>query len=40
MGVEKGNKAKTWADNNVGVRWGFTDVQKDLIYELIDVLEN
>jgi len=40
MGQEKGNSAKDWADKNVNVRWKFTDDQKDLIYELIDVCEN
>jgi len=27
---------KDWADNNVNVRWTFTDEQKDTIYKLID----
>lgn len=35
MSEEKGTKAQDWADKNVGVRWGFTDYQKSLIYELI-----
>jgi len=34
---EKGNTPKKWADQNVNKRWKFTDDQKDLIYELIDV---
>jgi hypothetical protein len=38
MGEEKGNSAKSWADKNVGVRWEFTDEQKDLIYELIEAV--
>jgi hypothetical protein len=40
MGQEKGNSAKDWADKNVNKRWKFTDAQKDLIYELIDVCES
>jgi hypothetical protein len=32
----KKNTTKEWADQNIGVRWKFTDDQKDLIYELID----
>jgi len=35
---EKGSSPKTWADNNVNVRWKFDDAQKDLIYELIDAV--
>jgi hypothetical protein len=35
---ERGSSPKTWADNNVNVRWKFTDDQKDLIYELIDAV--
>jgi len=35
---ERGSSPKTWADNNVNVRWKFTDDQKDLIYNLIDKL--
>ena len=31
------NTPKEWADDNVNVRWKFTDHQKDLIYELISV---
>ena len=34
---ERGNTPKAWADKNVNIRWEFTDDQKDLIYELIDV---
>ena len=33
------NSAKEWADKNVNIRWKFTDKQKDLIYELIEVVE-
>jgi tRNA nucleotidyltransferase (CCA-adding enzyme) len=29
---------KKWADDNVNIRWKFTDTQKDLIYELIDAI--
>lgn len=39
MGQEKGNSAKGWADKNINVRWKFTESQKDLIYELIEVCE-
>lgn len=28
-----------WADKNIGIRWDFTDTQKDLIYKLIDAFE-
>ena len=35
---EKGTSLKGWADKNVNIRWKFTDEQKDLIYELVDVL--
>ena len=41
MSEERGTNPKEWADNNVNIRWKFTDSQKDLIYELIDkVWEN
>ena len=36
---ERGNHPKDWADKNVNKRWKFTDKQKDLIYELIEILE-
>ena len=36
MSEEKGGTPKKWADDNVNVRWKFTDDQKDLIYELIE----
>lgn len=36
MAEERGNTPKEWADKNVGVRWDFTDGQKDLIYDLIE----
>jgi hypothetical protein len=39
MGQEKGNTTKSWADKNVNIRWKFTDKQKDLIYELVDVVD-
>ena len=39
MGQEKGNTAKSWANKNVNIRWKFTDKQKDLIYELIEVVD-
>jgi len=35
---ERGNSPKSWADKNVGVRWKFSEHQKDLIYELIDAV--
>jgi len=35
---ERGNTPKSWADKNVNVRWEFTDLQEDLIYELIDAV--
>lgn len=38
MSEETGGAPKEWADKNVNVRWKFTDVQKDLIYELIEVI--
>ena len=36
MAEERKTNPKEWADRNVNVRWKFTKVQKDLIYELID----
>ena len=39
MGEELGNSAKDWADKNIGTRWDFTDEQQELIYELIDKVE-
>ena len=36
MSEEKGGEPKKWADDNVNVRWKFTDDHKDLIYELIE----
>lgn len=36
MSEEKGNSPKEWADQNVNIRWQFTDKQKDLIYDLIE----
>jgi len=35
MGEELNNKAKDWADSNIGVRWNFTPEQTELIYKLI-----
>lgn len=40
VGEERGNSAKSWADDNIGTRWEFTDEQEDLIYELIKVCES
>lgn len=40
MGEEKGNTVRSWADKNVNVRWKFTEDQVNLIYELIDFLED
>jgi hypothetical protein len=39
MSEELNSETKDWADNNVNVRWKFTDEQKALIYELIDNIE-
>ena len=33
---EKGNFPKSWADKNIGVRWKFTENQKELIYDILD----
>ena len=38
MSEEKNSNPKDWANKNVGVRWKFTNDQKDLIYELIDAV--
>lgn len=35
---EKGNSPFTWADNNVGKRWNFTEDQTELIYNILDKL--
>lgn len=32
--------AKGWADKNVGTEWKFTDEQKVLIYEIIDIIDS
>jgi hypothetical protein len=32
---ERGTSPKTWADDNIGKRWKFTNEHEDLIYELI-----
>jgi hypothetical protein len=36
MSEERGNRPKEWVDDNVNVRWKFTDDQRGLIYDLID----
>ena len=36
MSEERGNTPKEWADKNVNVRWGFSEDQEELIYELLD----
>ena len=36
----KKNTVKEWADQNINVRWKFTDKQKDLIYDLIDHIKS
>lgn len=37
MSEEKGtNTPQEWADNNVNVRWKFTEEQKELMYELMN----
>lgn len=36
MSEERGGTPKKWADDNVNIRWKFTDKQKDIIYDLID----
>lgn len=35
---EKGNTPKEWADANIGVKWNFSEEQKKLIYDFIDVV--
>ena len=37
MSEEKDSDPKDWADKNVNVKWKFTDKQKDLIYEIIEI---
>jgi hypothetical protein len=39
MGAERGNKAKDWADKNIGIRWKFTPDQVKLIYQAIDIVD-
>ena len=39
MSEELGGSARTWADNNVGAKWKFTDKQVGWIYEAINTLE-
>lgn len=40
MGEERGNSAKDWADDNIDVRWLFTDNQKKMIYDVIDTWQD
>lgn len=37
---ERGTSPFDWADNNINVRWKFTDKQKKLIYDCLTVLYN
>lgn len=37
VAAERGNTPRAWADANVGVRWRFTDAQRERIYRWIDV---
>jgi len=38
MSEERGNTPQSWADKNVNVRWKFTDEQKKMIYDLLDLI--
>jgi len=38
MSEERNNTPRQWADKNVNIRWKFTDEQKELIYELLDII--
>ena len=38
MSDELGDDPRKWADDNVNVRWKFSDSQKNLIYDLIDAI--
>lgn len=40
MSEELGGHPKKWADDNIGVRWQFTENQKTLIYDLIKKVWN
>ena len=40
MGLERGNTAKQWADDNVNLRWKFNDDQVFDIYNFISLLED
>jgi hypothetical protein len=37
MGEERGNTAKSWADQAINTRWKFSDRQVKRIYELIEI---
>lgn len=39
MSEEKGNSIRSWADKNVNIRWQFTQEQKELIYNIINIFE-
>ena len=36
MGIEKNSSTEEWANNNVNIRWKFSDRQTKIIYELVD----
>ena len=38
MSEERQTNPKNWADKNVNIRWKFTNKQKKLIYELIEMV--
>lgn len=40
MSEERGNSAVDWADKNVGTKWKFNDKQKDLIYKILNGIED
>jgi len=40
VGEEFGNGARAWADEKIGSRFKFNEQQVDLIYQIIDTLEN
>ena len=39
MSEEKGTNARQWADKNINVRWKFTPEQSQLIYKIINTLQ-